>query len=223
MSSTKFSQQGVTRARARFITQALSLEEHAAPGTVRSGVVFTTMLIAGFLLWSWSTEIAEAARAPGKVVPAGLVQKIQYLEGGLVENIHIRNGDRVEAGDALLSLAAESNRSELAQLGSRRADIALNLERVTALLEDREPQFDSFESFSQLHAGQRHLYQHQRAAQREQLALVEAQIAQREDEITSVHNQIKAIQSELGFIDYRSRYLDRRAGRDNDPFCRSRR
>ena len=89
---------GVPRARARYLTQARELEESDAPGVVSAGVFLTALLMVGVVIWAWMTELNEIARAPGEVVPTGMIQKVQHFEGGMVAGIHVRNGDRVEAG-----------------------------------------------------------------------------------------------------------------------------
>ena len=124
---------GVPRARARYLTQARQLEESDAPGVVSAGVLLTGLLIVGVLVWAWITELSEVARAPGEVIPSGMVQKVQHFEGGMVAGIHVRNGDRVEAGAQLISLQPSTVEFELTQLRARRAGLLLRLERVDSL------------------------------------------------------------------------------------------
>ena len=132
---------GVPRARARYLTQARELEESDAPGVVSTGVFLTVLLMVGVVIWAWITELNEIARTPGEVIPSGMIQKVQHFEGGMVARIHVRNGDRVEAGAGLISLQPSSIESELTQLEARRAALALRLERVDALLDNRQPSF----------------------------------------------------------------------------------
>lgn len=189
-----------SRARARFITQAIQLEEQAAPGAVRSGVLFSVLLLCGFLLWAASAELSEAARAPGQVIPAGLLQKVQHLEGGLVHSVDVRNGSRVKAGEVLLTLQPETLRSELEQLYSRRAAASLELERVSALLDDRAPVFESTAAHADLVARQRRLYSDQLDSHREQLGLLDRQVAQRETERDALTAELGIIGEELKLL-----------------------
>ena len=193
---------GVPRARARYLTQARELEESDAPGVVSAGVFLTALLMVGVVVWAWITELNEVARAPGEVIPSGMVQKVQHFEGGMVADIHVRNGDHVQAGAPLISLKPATIESELSQLEARRAGLALRLERVDVLLDGRQPSFGS-NAFNHplLVAGQISLYRDQRASHREQIALVVTQIAQRREERNVLGGQITAVEEEIALLE----------------------
>jgi HlyD family type I secretion membrane fusion protein len=179
----------------------MQLETRDAPGIVSGGVFLTVLLIAGAIVWASITELSEVARTPGEVVPAGLIHKVQHLEGGIVDDIYVQNGDEVAVGQILVSLAASPTRAELQQLQTRRAGLALDLERLTALLEERAPVFESDGNlFPTLVASQHARYVDQMASHREQIALIQAQIRQREAELASLDGQIDAAREEIELL-----------------------
>ena len=192
---------GIPRARARFLTQARQLEESTAPGVVSGCIWLTALLIAGAIVWAALTELSEVARAPGEVVPSGLVQKIQHLEGGLVQDIHVRNGDTVAQGDPLLSLDPDTVRSELEQLEARGVSLTLASTRLRALLDDHAPDFERYETtYPALVRSQSALYADQHASRRDQLALAAMQTAQRDTELTALNGQIEAARKEIELL-----------------------
>ncbi len=70
-----------------------------------------------FILWASLSELDEVTRASGRIVPSKQIQIIQNLEGGIVKEILVRQGDTVKAGDVLVRLDrtqfdAEFNRNE---------------------------------------------------------------------------------------------------------------
>lgn len=70
-----------------------------------------------FILWASLSELDEVTRASGRIVPSKQIQTIQNLEGGIVKEILVRQGDQVKAGDVLVRLDrtqfdAEFNRNE---------------------------------------------------------------------------------------------------------------
>ena len=70
-----------------------------------------------FILWASLSELDEVTRASGRIVPSKQIQIIQNLEGGIVKEILVRQGDKVKAGDVLVKLDrtqfdAEFNRNE---------------------------------------------------------------------------------------------------------------
>jgi HlyD family type I secretion membrane fusion protein len=60
--------------------------------------------VIGFVGWGAVVPLAGAAIAPGIVSPEGSRKAIQHLEGGIVRNILIKDGDRVEAGQVLIEM-----------------------------------------------------------------------------------------------------------------------
>lgn len=68
-------------------------------------ILWTCVLaIAAFVGWAAHAELDEVTRGDGRVVPQSRIQKIQSLEGGIVEQLLVQQGDVVEAGQPLLKL-----------------------------------------------------------------------------------------------------------------------
>ncbi len=130
---------GLPRARARYLVQAIQLEEHSPQSVITLGVLVTIFLLASLFTFGGLTQVSEVAIADGEVIPAGLIQNVQHLEGGIVSELHVRNGDRVEAGDLLVIFATSASESELKQMLVRHVTLKLQGERLQALLEQREP------------------------------------------------------------------------------------
>ena len=69
-----------------------------------AGAATVFALFAGAGGWAALTDLAGAVIAPGTVVVAGNVKKIQHPSGGVVGQILVKNGDKVHAGDLLVKL-----------------------------------------------------------------------------------------------------------------------
>ena len=68
-------------------------------------LLWTSLLaVALLLLWAGFGSIDEVVRGEGKVVPSRQVQIIQSLDGGIVEEILVKPGQEVEAGQILLKI-----------------------------------------------------------------------------------------------------------------------
>src|SRR5690606_41255759 len=59
------------------------------------------------------------AIAPGVVSPDGNRKTVEHLEGGIVRAIHVREGDRVQAGQILVTLEDVTARAEVGELRER--------------------------------------------------------------------------------------------------------
>ncbi len=189
------------RARARFLNQALQLEEHRPTGIIGAAILVSAGLLLGAVAWASITRINEVAHAPGEVVPAGYIHDIQHLEGGIVSAIHVSNGERVERDQPLLSLAPSMRRSAYEQLRVRGATLALKAERLRALLNDEQPDFGELaERYPELAKKQASLFLAQKARFETDLAVLDAQIQQRESEHQRQQNQARAIRAEIRLL-----------------------
>ena len=54
--------------------------------------------------WASKAEIDQVSRGEGRVIPSSSVQVVQNLEGGIVKEIKVTEGDRVEEGDLLIRI-----------------------------------------------------------------------------------------------------------------------
>lgn len=91
------------------------------------GGFFLCALLASGLAWAAWMEIAGAVIAPGTVVVESNTKKVQHREGGIVQDILVRNGDAVTAGALLLRLDDTVPRANLAVV-SKQLDELLAVE-----------------------------------------------------------------------------------------------
>ena len=70
----------------------------------RPALWLCTLIVAIFIIWAAFAEIDEVTRGEGKVVPSSRLQKIQSLEGGIVEELLVSEGQLVKQGEPLLRL-----------------------------------------------------------------------------------------------------------------------
>lgn len=194
-------QKGLPRARARFLAQAIQLEEEGSSDTIRNAIFFSFFLLFAVIIWMAVTEVNEMSVSRGEVVPAGYVHNIQHLEGGIVSNVAIRNGDSVKKGELLVSFSPPATRAEYGQLASRRASLLLSLERLHALEAGKEPDFGALgEEYPELAIKQLESYKAQAANFKRELSVIEAQVNQKKSELTKQKNQIKAQDKEVGLL-----------------------
>ena len=97
------------KALGRFLAQAIQLEEQGIDNIIRAAIYFSFALFIAAIIWASVTEVNEVTVAKGQVVPKGYIHNIQHLEGGIVSDILIRNGDTVKAGQLLIKFAAPAS------------------------------------------------------------------------------------------------------------------
>lgn len=70
--------------------------------------------------------------AAGQIIPSDRVQSVQHLEGGIVTAVHVREGQTVEQGQALLEIDLGGNSLNLEQLTARLTTARAMKTRLTA-------------------------------------------------------------------------------------------
>mgnify|MGYP000636904469 CR=1 FL=1 len=92
-------------------------ETSPAIATLRRHVVWgggiVAVLFASGVLWLVFAQLSGAVVAMGKLVVESNVKDVQHSEGGIVGQINVKNGDRVEAGDLLIRLDDTMARASL--------------------------------------------------------------------------------------------------------------
>ena len=71
-----------------------------------SNIIFllVTVVFTSLILWAAFAEIDELARGNGKVIPTDKIQTVQSLDGGIISEIFIKEGQTVKSGDALMKI-----------------------------------------------------------------------------------------------------------------------
>jgi HlyD family type I secretion membrane fusion protein len=105
--------------------------------------VVAALLIAGvgfggFLAWASTAPLAGAVMAPGHVAANGENQTIQHLEGGIVKEIHVREGDSVVVGQPLISLDPTLIQSNLNRARNLLATLRIEAARLIAEQRDQD-------------------------------------------------------------------------------------
>ncbi|MFT4824832.1 MAG: hemolysin D [Halioglobus sp.] len=117
----------------QFLPAALEVQE--SPPTPAAHWLLWLLLSLFFIgiVWAAFGEVDIVVTAPGKVVPSGQVKIVQALNTGSVMAIHIREGQRVEAGQRLISLDPTYADADGLRVQHQLEDIALQLHWRKAL------------------------------------------------------------------------------------------
>ncbi|MCX8226342.1 MAG: biotin/lipoyl-binding protein, partial [Sulfitobacter sp.] len=109
-----------------------------------SALLFTILIVISVtFIWAWLTEIDDVTRAPGRVVPAGDVQRVQATEAGVISAVFVKEGDIVTAGEPLVELDALTQTSQLDREVKRVMILQTRIARLSAEINGRVPVFPS--------------------------------------------------------------------------------
>lgn len=116
------------------------------PRSARMHTLFGSVILAGTVLgfgvWGGTAPIAGAVVASGVFVVTGQNKIIQHLEGGVIREIVVREGDRVEPQQVLINLDDTTPKAELRRLELRHARLqAMSTRLETEMKEKAEIEF----------------------------------------------------------------------------------
>lgn len=92
---------------------ALPADISAAAKTARLGLWIIALGLGGFILWASLAPLAQGVAGNGTVVVAGERKTVQALTGGAVDDILVREGDHVQAGQLLIQLNTVQAQAQL--------------------------------------------------------------------------------------------------------------
>ncbi|MCG7624639.1 MULTISPECIES: HlyD family type I secretion periplasmic adaptor subunit [unclassified Epibacterium] len=120
------------------MTDSVNIQEwhHEVPRSIRKHAIFGIALFVtafgGFGAWAFRAPLAAAVISQGSFVATGRNKIVQHLEGGIIADILVSEGDRVQKGDELIQLNQTAAQADLRELELRRARLEAAEARVRA-------------------------------------------------------------------------------------------
>ncbi|HEB06267.1 hypothetical protein LCGC14_0190910 [marine sediment metagenome] len=137
------------------------------------------------ITWAYFAPIDEVTRGSGRVIPASQLQRIQSYDGGVVEQIMIREGQVVEAGQVLMQIDPTRFVSDFRENRAQRFALEARAERFRALVTDTpfEPSEELLQEVPAIAMQEREVYESRREELREQENVLNDRIRQRREEL----------------------------------------
>ncbi len=170
------------------------LDESGQTRALRRALLGIVVLVVTFLVWAALAQVDELARARGEIEPAGNVQSLQTEEGGTVGVLYVEDGEFVTRGQNIADFVVSDLERDLAQAQTRMASFAIELERLGAFVEEREPDFIPFSERPRMVAEARATY-------RAQVSARDAALAAKRNEVEQQQATLKGVEGELRLLD----------------------
>lgn len=107
------------------------------------GLLYVVIIVLFLLVvWSYFAEIDEVAKGDGKVIPSQQLQVLQSYDGGIVQEILVREGQTVKAGQVLLKVDPTRFLSSLEENTTQFAALAAKVQRLSALTQGEVLRFN---------------------------------------------------------------------------------
>jgi HlyD family secretion protein len=165
------------------------------------GTIVVSLFVAVFLVWGVLAPLDVGAIASGRISPEGSSRTVQHLEGGIIEELVVRDGDVVEAGDPLVVLRSIQARASFEVLRGRQSLLRAQMARLraeqnglaeVAFPEDLEASRATDRPIDHILTTQSDLFEQRNALHNSRLSILRERVGQLRAEITGLYKQIDA-------------------------------
>jgi membrane fusion protein, adhesin transport system len=181
-----------SREDAHFARGFAAAELHRPRGFAHLLLVAITAFFVLFFAWaSWAT-LDEVTRGEGRVIPSSQVQVVQNLEGGIVSEIPVREGEVVEEGQVLLRIDNVEAASDLRENRKRYLALLGALARLRAEVEEGDVTFAPLvlKHAPEVVRNEQDLFDARREALESELAILHSQAIQRKQELAELESHL---------------------------------
>ncbi len=175
--------------------------ENVAAQPLKLGMYLAVVFVGTFVLWGTFAPINSAVIAPGKVVLDFNRKVVQHLEGGIVEQIFVKEGQFVVTDEPLVSLRDVSVSSQQSLLNNQLMNARAQKIRLEGERDSwSTPDFQSLSEISDNHTvfeTQKDIFDSRKKSIQGKIGIFKKQKQQGEDELSGLESQIVAIKKEL--------------------------
>ncbi len=173
------------------------------PLRARSILLMIILVFIALVMWAGIAEVDEVTRGEGRVIPSRQLQIVQSVDGGVVSEIHVTEGQIVEAGELLLRVDPTRFVSSLRENQAQFLTLQVRAARLTALTQGTEfvvPE-EVMRDAPELVAHEQRLYLSNKAEVSAQLQGAGEQVSQRRQELNEARSRRAEAISAMGLIE----------------------
>ena len=168
-----------------------------APTRLRFVLYFWIVAVAVFFLWANFALIDEIARGDGEIIPSGENQIIQNLEGGIVEEILVHEGELVSKGQILIKIDNKKSSSSFSSNAVKADALQAKIARLRA--ESKGVKFNVDKQLKKripyIVGNEKSLYETNKFQLGSKIAVLKEKLIQKEHELTEAKSQMKHLKA----------------------------
>ena len=169
-----------------------AINPSAAPRFARYSLwVFMFGLIA-LVIWAYYGRLDQVTRAPAQLIAQGRTQLVQSSDGGVLTQLHVKEGDTVKAGQLLATLQKERAAAAVSDSSAKVAALRITLARLQAEVYNTPLKFEpSLLVYKDYIRNQTDLYNKRQTAFKDDIAALENILKFADDELR-INSQLEA-------------------------------
>jgi adhesin transport system membrane fusion protein len=186
----------------RYLSQTALVEETIAPRIVRTILMIISTIILVLVGWSALTYVNEIATTEGEVLPSKHIQSIQHLEGGIVAEINVSEGELVEKGQVLIRLNGSGLEKDLGSLKAKKLSLQYQSLRLKSFINQTTPTFKEIKEGrnKEMEGEQLKAFQSMMKAKESERKVIEEQIAQKKESLEGLEEKNKTLNENIKLV-----------------------
>lgn len=153
---------------------------------------FVVAFFVVFIVWANLASLDEVTRGEGRIIPSSEVQVVQHQEGGIIDELLVRAGAEVKAGQVLMRLRDVGALSDLGANQQRYLGLKAKIQRLQAQAEGRDaPAFtdDVIKGAPEAVREELEAFRATRGSKESQVVVLEQQLAQKRQEVNELNTR----------------------------------
>jgi adhesin transport system membrane fusion protein len=180
-----------------FMSEVSAATMETSPRTGHSLLILTTLFFVCAIWWANQTELDEVTRGEGKVIPSSKIQVIQNLEGGILSEVLVTEGQLVDKGDVLLKIDDTRFSSSFDETKLKYWELLARASRLEAESQNKElvlPE-ELVNERPSLAAAERNLYLTRQRELQSSIDVLEQQARQRQQEMAETQAKLNKLRT----------------------------
>ncbi len=172
-----------------------------------------------FFIWASFAQLDETTRGEGKIIPSKEIQKLSSLEGGIIDQIMVKEGDEVKAGQIVVRLRDVAAGSELGSNETRYYGLMAAVTRLQAEVDGKVPEFSDeiMKNSPQSVTEEMNAYRANRDKVNGQTIIFQQQKSQRQQELSELQIKSGDLSGQVGLAKERKGIVEPLVARGSAP------
>lgn len=166
------------------------------------------LLMLGLVAWAAWAPIDKIVRAQGRIITASKSQVVQHLEGGIVSEILVQEGQKVQAGQTMMRLSDINANSNLSQGRSRLQSLKATQARLRAEAQGGTSLFFDDDIPISMQMLEKNAFDERQSRIRSEQAALQQQINQRQAELKEAQARSQSLSTELNIAKQQATMVD---------------
>jgi len=187
----------------RYLSQSALIEETHPPYAVRTTLFLISVVILSLITWAGLTNVEEIAITHGEVIPSKHVQSIQHLEGGIISEIKVVEGELVKEGQTIITLDGTAAKQDLSALQARKLSLQYQALKLRSFINNTSPNFNEIENGDgnkELIPEQLKSFESMIEAQDDEKKIILEQITQKEEAVNGLGDKKNTLKSNIKIV-----------------------